>query len=261
MSGPVLSLVIGLNGERTVNTPHSNTLENTFPEQKEAVAQGFEVLYQEYRDLIYRYVYCQVGNREDAEDVTAQVFLKAWRGVDVQRSPRAIQKWLFQVARTTIADHWRERSRVPTCSLEELLEAVDRDELDQEESRTTHNKSTVYVQRILHRLSTPSPEELLGVDRDNPGQKRLTATDSGSAGCVHSLLQALPEQYREVLICRFLHGLSIKETALRMGLTVANVKVIQLRTLKRAADLGHSATASGDIVPDQGKTRKVLQTR
>lgn len=235
-------------------------LEHNFLEQKEAVAQGFEVLYQENRDLIYRYVYCWVGNREDAEDVTSQVFLKAWRGVDVQRSPKAIQKWLFQVARTTIADYWRDRSRVPTCSLEALLEAADWDELDQDESRTIHHTSPVYIQRIMPRLSTRSPEKLLGADQDDPGQERLRATDSGSGGCVPSLLQALPEQYQEVLICRFLHGLSIKETALRMGLTVANVKVIQLRALKSAADLGHSATTRRKRAPHQGKTRQDSKT-
>jgi RNA polymerase sigma-70 factor (ECF subfamily) len=47
----------------------------------------------------------------------------------------------------------------------------------------------------------------------------------------------LPERYREVLTCRFLLNLSIKETALRMGLTEANVKVIQFRALKSAADI------------------------
>ncbi len=261
MSGSVLSLKPGLNGERTVNTPHrqhDGTQLSTA--EREAVAQGFEVLYQEYRDLIYRYVYCWVENREDAEDVTSQVFLKAWCGVDVQRSPGAIRKWLYQVAHTTIADYWRDRSSVPTCSLEGLLEAADWDEFDQEESKTIHHTSPVYVQRILPLLSTRSPEELFGVDQDDPGQERLTGTDSGSAGCVPSLLQALPEQYQEVLICRFLHSLSIKETALRMGLTVANVKVIQFRALKRAADLGHIATASGDIAPHPGKTRKDSKT-
>jgi RNA polymerase sigma-70 factor (ECF subfamily) len=43
------------------------------------------------------------------------------------------------------------------------------------------------------------------------------------------------------LTCRFLLNLSVKATALRMGLTVANVKVLQFRALKRAADLEHVA--------------------
>jgi RNA polymerase sigma-70 factor (ECF subfamily) len=54
---------------------------------------------------------------------------------------------------------------------------------------------------------------------------------------VQRILRALPERDREVLTCRFLSNLSLKETALRMGLTEANVKVVQFRALKRAADL------------------------
>jgi RNA polymerase sigma-70 factor (ECF subfamily) len=50
-------------------------------------------------------------------------------------------------------------------------------------------------------------------------------------------LQALPPHYREVLTCRFLLNLSIRETALQLGLSEANVKVLQFRALKRAADL------------------------
>ena len=61
---------------------------------------------------------------------------------------------------------------------------------------------------------------------------------------VQLVLQALPEHYREVLTCRFLFNLSIKETALRLGLTEANVKVLQFRALKRAADLEQIATGS-----------------
>jgi RNA polymerase sigma-70 factor, ECF subfamily len=51
------------------------------------------------------------------------------------------------------------------------------------------------------------------------------------------LLQALPEHYREVLTCRFLLNLTIRETAGKLGLSEANVKVLQFRALKRAADL------------------------
>jgi RNA polymerase sigma-70 factor (ECF subfamily) len=57
---------------------------------------------------------------------------------------------------------------------------------------------------------------------------------------VQLLLQALPAQYCEVLTCRFLLNLTLRDTARRMGLTVANVKVKQFRALKRAADLAPS---------------------
>ena len=167
-----------------------------------AAVQEFQTLYQENLGLIYRYVYSKVGNREEAEDLTSQIFIKAVRGVDQERGMQSVQKWLFQVARTTIADYWRAYYRVSTNSLEELLEA----------------------------------------GWEGPADEEPAAASSQPAERVKRILQALPEHYREVLTCRFLLNLSIKETALNMGLTEANVKVLQFRALKRAADLEHFVT-------------------
>jgi RNA polymerase sigma-70 factor (ECF subfamily) len=167
-----------------------------------AAVQEFQTLYQENLGLIYRYVYSKVGNREEAEDLTSQIFIKAVRGVDQKRGVQSIQKWLFQVARTTIADYWRAYYRVSTNSLEELLEA----------------------------------------GWEGPADEEPAAASNQPAERVKRILQALPEHYREVLTCRFLLNLSIKETALSMGLTEANVKVLQFRALKRAADLEHFVT-------------------
>ena len=162
-------------------------------------AQEFQTFYQENLGLIYRYVYSKVGNREEAEDLTSQIFIKAVRGVDTERGAQSIQKWLFQVARTTIADYWRMHYRVATSSLEELLEA----------------------------------------GWEGPAEEEPLALSAEPAEHVQRILAALPEHYREVLTCRFLLNLSIKDTAARMGLSEANVKVLQFRALKRAADLEH----------------------
>ena len=159
--------------------------------------QEFQTLYEENLGLIYRYVYSKVGNREEAEDLTSQIFIKAVRGVDHKRGAPSIQKWLFQVARTTIADYWRAYYRTTASSLEELLEAG---------------------------WEGPTEDEAIFVSAQ-PVER------------VQRILQALPEHYREVLTCRFLLNLPIRETAVRMGLTEANVKVLQFRALKRAADL------------------------
>jgi len=167
-----------------------------------AAVQEFQTLYQENLGLIYRYVYSKVGNREEAEDLTSQIFVKAVRGVDQERGMQSIQKWLFQVARTTIADYWRAYYRISTNSLEELLEA----------------------------------------GWEGPADEEPAAASNQPAERVKRILQALPQHYQEVLTCRFLLNLSIKETALSMGLTEANVKVLQFRALKRAADLEHVVT-------------------
>lgn len=167
-------------------------------DERETVnAQEFQTFYQENLGLIYRFVYSKVGNREEAEDLTSQIFTKAVRGVDTERGVLSMQKWLFQVARTTIADYWRTYYRISVSSLEELLEA----------------------------------------GWEGPANEEATAFNASPVERVQRILQALPEHYREVLHCRFLLNLSIRDTALRMGLTEANIKVLQFRALKRAADL------------------------
>ena len=170
----------------------------------EEYVQEFQTFYQENLGLIYRYVYSKVGNREEAEDLTSQIFIKAVRGVDTERGPQSMQKWLFQVARTTIADYWRTYYRVSINSLDELLET----------------------------------------GWEGPAEEEAAMLSSSPLERVQRILQALPEHYREVLSCRFLLNLSVKDTALKMGLTEANVKVLQFRALKRAADLEYVVTGS-----------------
>lgn len=158
-----------------------------------------EAFYQENHDLIYRYVYRSVKNREDAEDLTSQIFLKVVSSMDDTRGALVVKLWLFQLTRTTIADYWRTRARASICSLEALLDT----------------------------------------GWDSPMEEPL-AYNGTAADRVQQILQALPEQYREVLTCRYLLNLSIRETAQRMGLTMANVKVKQFRALKRAAEINTS---------------------
>ena len=166
--------------------------------------QEFQTFYEENLGLIYRYVYSKVGNKEEAEDLTSQIFIKAVRGVDTERGPQSMQKWLFQVARTTIADYWRVHYRVTVGSLDELLEA----------------------------------------GWEGPVEEEPAAVSAHPMERVQRILQALPEHYREVLSCRFLLNLSIRDTALKMGLSEANVKVLQFRALKRAADLEYVVTGT-----------------
>jgi len=165
-----------------------------------AEVQKFELFYQEHLDPIYHFVYSYVRNREVAEDLTSQIFLKAMSGLDLERSAYSGTAWLFRVARTTMADYWRAHCRrAATHSLEELVEA--------------------------------------GWE----GQVGANPVRSKAADRVEDILQTLPGRDREVLTCRFLFDLSVRETALSMGVTETNVKVMQYRALRRAATLVESA--------------------
>jgi RNA polymerase sigma factor (sigma-70 family) len=160
-------------------------------------AQDFSAFYQKYAASTHRYVYTHLHSHEEAEDLTADIFLKAWRDLDLARNEAALQMWLFHVTWTTLADYGRAHARDSTTSLERLQAQGWR---GSEASRVSVNQAA----------------------RDQ----------------VQQLLAVLPETYRTVLTYRFLLQYSLRETARAMGITLANVKVLQFRALKRAASLG-----------------------
>src|SRR2546430_5510381 len=85
-------------------------------------AQGQDHLtwaYQTHVTAIYQYIYGRVGNRADAEDLTAQVFMKAISGMRSDVSVPELRSWLYRVAQTTLADHWREYYAEDTGELDD----------------------------------------------------------------------------------------------------------------------------------------------
>jgi RNA polymerase sigma-70 factor, ECF subfamily len=75
--------------------------------------------YQTHVTAIYQYIYSRVGNRPDAEDLTAQVFMKAINGMRSDVSVPELRSWLYRVAQTTLADHWRQYYAEDTAELED----------------------------------------------------------------------------------------------------------------------------------------------
>jgi RNA polymerase sigma-70 factor, ECF subfamily len=82
-----------------------------------------EAFYHEQLGLIYRYVYRKVGNRQEDEDLTSSIFLKAVTNLQPEASPERMHHWLVRVVRTKIIDYWRAHARVTSSSLEALQEA------------------------------------------------------------------------------------------------------------------------------------------
>ncbi len=71
-------------------------------------SSAFGVLYDHYQPMIYRFVVIKVGRREDAEDITHQVFVSAWQKIASYRHMgHPFSSWLYQIARNQVVDHYR----------------------------------------------------------------------------------------------------------------------------------------------------------
>ena len=196
----------------------------------------FQQVYEENYHPVFRYVASRIGNHEDAEDLTADIFLKAAASIDYERAPGIIRQWLFKITQTTLIDHWRARKHVTVYSLEELLASGEREGAE-DEPGFRHTTRHDELLQLLHSHLTVDLWPLKPLAEDDEDQAQPTAAEERAAQRLARLLGGLPASYRDVLTCRFLLNLTIRDTALHLGLSEANVKVTQLRALKRAAEL------------------------
>jgi RNA polymerase sigma-70 factor (ECF subfamily) len=152
----------------------------------------FEELYTEYFTRVYAFLRALLGNAEDAEDVTSQVFIKAYHAYGRYQPQRATPaSWLFQIARNAALDHHRRSAR--------------RDRLDRRlasQPVVHQDPSEVAAERILYR-------EILGaLDRLPHRQREVVGLrHSGLSFLEVGDLMACSEDAAKMLYYRALRSL------------------------------------------------------
>src|ERR1700754_4828845 len=92
------------------------------PTDKARLDEAFSQLYRAHLRDVYSYSYYRVGNHHDAEDLTEQTFLQAYRHFErAQRESdgRPLRPWLIRIAHNLAANLYRDRSRKPLTQLED----------------------------------------------------------------------------------------------------------------------------------------------
>ena len=87
--------------------------------------EQFSLIYDQYIEKIYRFVYLKVDSQEAAEDLTSKVFLKGWEAYQKDAEIKNPGAFLYQIARNTIVDHYRENSKAKTVSIDNAPQVVD----------------------------------------------------------------------------------------------------------------------------------------
>ena len=144
--------------------------------------EAFAALYDLYVDRIYNYIYYKVGNTAEAEDLTAQVFTKAWEAIgNYQWQGYSFSPWLFRIAHNLVVDY--HRARRPTVVLdvlethpawsgseEERPEQVLQNMMTMERvreaiSQLTDEQQTVIILRFLEGYDTADVAKIMGKRR------------------------------------------------------------------------------------------------
>jgi RNA polymerase sigma-70 factor (ECF subfamily) len=72
--------------------------------------EAFGRLYDMHIDRVYRHIYYRVGNEQDAEDLTQQVFLKAWQAIHrYKKTASPFIAWLMTISHNLVVDSYRTK--------------------------------------------------------------------------------------------------------------------------------------------------------
>ena len=80
------------------------------------LSHNFEEIYQLYSDKVYGYIYLLVRQKDIAEDLTQETFIKAYRYLNQFKGESSIYTWLIKIARNTVYDFFRRKKLVSLLS-------------------------------------------------------------------------------------------------------------------------------------------------
>lgn len=86
---------------------------------------AYAQLYDTYVKQIYRFVYFKVSSHEEAEDITSEVFLKAWRFLQEKKEINSFSGLLYRIARNAVIDLYRARASKPESPINEDTDVGD----------------------------------------------------------------------------------------------------------------------------------------
>ena len=155
--------------------------------------QAFGYIYERYLDEIYRYIFFRVKDEVEAEDLTEQVFIKAWVSLHKRQRKNQIENlraWIYRIAHNLVIDHYRSRK-----------------------NNLPLNEQTVFSK-----------------SHTNPEQAAVYQSEKDQ---LKAVLNSLDENLKQVVLLRFVSQLSHAETAEILGLKESHIRVLQHRALKK----------------------------
>jgi RNA polymerase sigma-70 factor (ECF subfamily) len=169
---------------------------NLVERAKAGEPEAFGLIYDRYVDTVFRFVYFRVGNRQLAEDLTSETFLRALKRIgSFTWQGRDLGAWLVTIARHLVADHFKSGRYRLEVTTGDVLDA------DREDRGPEGSPETAVVEHITNVMLLTAVKQL------NPEQQ-------------------------ECIVLRFLQGFSVAETARAMGKKEGAIKALQYRAVR-----------------------------
>lgn len=181
-----------------INRERAKWAENTDEELMLRVQSGvtdcYDVLVDRYKVRLFNYLYRLTGNRDEAEEIAQEAFVKAYIHNAKYKTIARFSTWLYTIATNLVRNRIRSRSRAP-----QLVSLWTRGYGDSDEERMLDIEDT-----------GRTPDE--------------TINDAELSGVINRAIAKIPEKYRESFVLREINELSYEEIAAVTGLKLGTVR-------------------------------------
>lgn len=171
---------------------------NLITKYLEGDEKSLEFLIGRYLKPIYSFVYRNIGNVADAEDITQEVFVRVWKNLKRFKREKSFKSWIFKIAKNASIDFLRKRKTIPFSRFENEM-----------------------GQNILEKKLVNHPTFL-----DDANNKNIIA----------AALESLSLKHRAVFSYRYEHNFTFAEIAKSLGESVNTVKSRYRRALSILKD-------------------------
>ena len=146
-----------------------------------------EKIYRDYHDKVYGYIVSKINNPHDAEDLTADVFVKIYAKLDTfDENKASLSTWIYTVTRNTLTDYYRTR-----------------------------------------KVFSKMPE-----DAEDDASTEDEVCDAEALENLADALETLEKRERDIIILHYYSGKTLKEIAVKLGISYSYVKILQNKALE-----------------------------
>ncbi len=183
-------------------------------------ADAFAILMRRYEKSVYRTAYLVTGNADDAADLSQEIFLRLWAGIQNFRGDAKFFTWLVALSHNVCTDWLRKKQRrIKTVSMTPAEDDDGTDAIDPGDTDAMSDPAAAAEQKEQQRL-------------------------------VREAIAALPPDHRIIIQLRDMEGVSYEEIAQRLGISIGTVKsrISRARShLKKILEKGNFFTQQSSI--------------
>jgi RNA polymerase sigma-70 factor (ECF subfamily) len=166
--------------------------------------EAFVKAYDDNIKDIHRFVYFKIGKKEEADDLSSMIFLKAWNHIqnNTLEDAKTLRALLYKIARNTIIDFYRDSGNKINASLDDENRPID-----------------------------------IMAEGEDQIDRQAKIDQAANLSLIKSKLPLLKEEYRELIIMKFINDLSLEEISDISGKSRGSVRVSLHRALNALREL------------------------